>query len=187
MTLDPECIFCKIIEGQIPAEIIYRNENVVAFNDLNPQAPTHILIIPTLHAENAAMMKVQAEESNLKQVMADKLEKGNYVPNSVVETAVSVASVDAFGLILLHIWTGGISALSIPVVYEATKILEFQAIKGTLEHKAACSEFSRRLSEILLCSDQISYYGLGYFKTITGTSTIPTPLRDQIVDRKSVV
>jgi histidine triad (HIT) family protein len=54
MTLDPECIFCKIIEGQIPAEIIYRNENVVAFNDLNPQAPTHVLIIPTLHAENAA-------------------------------------------------------------------------------------------------------------------------------------
>ena len=54
MTLDPECIFCKIIEGQIPAEIIYRNENVLAFNDLNPQAPTHVLIIPTLHAENAA-------------------------------------------------------------------------------------------------------------------------------------
>jgi len=54
MTLDPECIFCKIIEGQIPAEIIYRNDNVLAFNDLNPQAPTHVLIIPTLHAENAA-------------------------------------------------------------------------------------------------------------------------------------
>ncbi len=54
MTLDPECIFCKIIEGQIPAEIIYRNDNVLAFNDLNPQAPTHILIIPTLHAQNAA-------------------------------------------------------------------------------------------------------------------------------------
>ena len=56
MTLDPECIFCKIIEGQIPAEIVYRNENVVAFNDLNPQAPTHVLIIPTLHAENAAAL-----------------------------------------------------------------------------------------------------------------------------------
>ena len=54
MTHDPNCIFCKIIEGDIPAEIIYRNENVVAFNDLNPQAPTHVLIIPTLHAENAA-------------------------------------------------------------------------------------------------------------------------------------
>jgi histidine triad (HIT) family protein len=54
MTLDPDCIFCKIIEGVIPAEILYRNENVLAFNDLNPQAPTHILIIPTLHAKNVA-------------------------------------------------------------------------------------------------------------------------------------
>jgi histidine triad (HIT) family protein len=54
MTLDPECIFCKIIEGEIPAEIIYRDENVVAFNDLNPQAPTHVLIIPTVHAKNVA-------------------------------------------------------------------------------------------------------------------------------------
>jgi histidine triad (HIT) family protein len=56
MALDSNCIFCKIIEGDIPAEIVYRNENVVAFNDLNPQAPTHILLIPTLHVENAAAM-----------------------------------------------------------------------------------------------------------------------------------
>ena len=54
MALDANCIFCKIIEGDIPAAIIYRDENVVAFNDLNPQAPTHVLIVPTLHVENAA-------------------------------------------------------------------------------------------------------------------------------------
>ena len=54
MALDPNCIFCKIIEGEIPAEIVLRNENVVAFNDLNPQAPTHVLLIPTLHTKNAA-------------------------------------------------------------------------------------------------------------------------------------
>jgi histidine triad (HIT) family protein len=54
MTLDPDCIFCKIIEGEIPAEILYRDENVLAFSDVNPQAPTHVLIIPTLHAKNAA-------------------------------------------------------------------------------------------------------------------------------------
>jgi histidine triad (HIT) family protein len=54
VALDPNCIFCKIIEGQIPADIVLRNENVVAFNDLNPQAPTHVLLIPTLHTENAA-------------------------------------------------------------------------------------------------------------------------------------
>ena len=53
MTLDPNCIFCKIIEDEIPADIVFRNENVVAFNDLNPVAPTHVLLIPTLHTENA--------------------------------------------------------------------------------------------------------------------------------------
>ena len=53
MALDPNCVFCKIIEGEIPADIVLRNENVVAFNDLNPQAPTHVLLIPTLHTENA--------------------------------------------------------------------------------------------------------------------------------------
>ena len=56
MALDPDCIFCKIIEGQIPADIVFRNENVVAFSDLNAQAPTHVLIIPTLHTENAASL-----------------------------------------------------------------------------------------------------------------------------------
>jgi histidine triad (HIT) family protein len=45
-------LFCKIIEGDIPADIVFRNENVVAFNDIAPQAPTHVLIIPTLHVEN---------------------------------------------------------------------------------------------------------------------------------------
>lgn len=56
MALDPQCLFCKIIEGDIPAEIVFRNENIVAFNDINPQAPTHVLIIPTLHTENAASL-----------------------------------------------------------------------------------------------------------------------------------
>lgn len=54
MALDANCLFCKIIEGGIPAEIIYRNENVVAFRDISPQAPTHVILVPTIHVENAA-------------------------------------------------------------------------------------------------------------------------------------
>ncbi len=53
MDLDPNCLFCKIIEGTIPAEIVFRNENVVAFKDTTPQAPTHLLLVPTLHVSNA--------------------------------------------------------------------------------------------------------------------------------------
>ena len=43
------CIFCKIASGEVPASIVHRGEGIVAFRDLNPQAPTHVLIIPTQH------------------------------------------------------------------------------------------------------------------------------------------
>ena len=44
-----ECLFCKIRDGEIPGDIVYENEHVLAFNDINPIAPTHILIIPKEH------------------------------------------------------------------------------------------------------------------------------------------
>lgn len=44
-----DCLFCKIIAGEIPAKKIYEDENTVAFEDINPQAPTHVLIIPRKH------------------------------------------------------------------------------------------------------------------------------------------
>jgi histidine triad (HIT) family protein len=43
------CIFCKIAQGDIPAEIVYQDDHVVAFRDLNPQAPVHVLVIPRRH------------------------------------------------------------------------------------------------------------------------------------------
>lgn len=43
------CIFCKIANKEIPAQLLYEDEYTVAFNDLNPQAPTHILVIPKKH------------------------------------------------------------------------------------------------------------------------------------------
>ncbi|MFV9615842.1 MAG: histidine triad nucleotide-binding protein [Gammaproteobacteria bacterium] len=44
-----DCLFCKILEGKIPADIVFENDDVLAFRDVNPQAPTHILIIPRKH------------------------------------------------------------------------------------------------------------------------------------------
>ncbi|MFN4216427.1 MAG: histidine triad nucleotide-binding protein [Brevinematales bacterium] len=44
-----ECIFCKIARGEIPSEIVYQNETVVAFKDIRPQAPIHVLIVPREH------------------------------------------------------------------------------------------------------------------------------------------
>ncbi|MBB3184302.1 histidine triad (HIT) family protein [Halomonas fontilapidosi] len=44
-----DCLFCKIIEREIPAEIVFEDDEVLAFNDINPQAPTHIVIVPKQH------------------------------------------------------------------------------------------------------------------------------------------
>jgi len=44
-----ECIFCKIAAGAIPAQVVHQDEHVVAFRDLNPQAPVHLLVIPRKH------------------------------------------------------------------------------------------------------------------------------------------
>jgi len=46
---DPDCLFCKILNGEIPADIIHETDELVAFRDINPQAPTHVLIIPRRH------------------------------------------------------------------------------------------------------------------------------------------
>lgn len=44
-----DCLFCKIIDGEIPCDKVYEDDDVLAFRDINPQAPTHILIIPKKH------------------------------------------------------------------------------------------------------------------------------------------
>jgi len=46
------CIFCQIVKGEIPAQIVYKDEDLVAFKDINPQSPVHILIIPRRHIAN---------------------------------------------------------------------------------------------------------------------------------------
>ena len=45
------CLFCKIVRREIPASIVYEDDRVLAFNDINPQAPTHVLLIPKRHID----------------------------------------------------------------------------------------------------------------------------------------
>ena len=58
-----ECLFCKIVNDEISSEIIFENENVLAFRDLNPQAPTHILVIPRKHI--STINELEAEDALL--------------------------------------------------------------------------------------------------------------------------
>ncbi len=49
-----DCIFCRIIAGEVPGEIIYQDEQVIVFPDINPKAPTHLLIVPKKHIPSLA-------------------------------------------------------------------------------------------------------------------------------------
>lgn len=49
-----DCLFCRIVAGEIPATFVHKDDTVVAFRDINPQAPTHILVIPREHVDSAA-------------------------------------------------------------------------------------------------------------------------------------
>jgi len=61
-----DCIFCRIVAGDLPADIVDRSDHAVAFRDLNPQAPVHVLVIPRRHIDDAATV-----ERGDSEVMAD--------------------------------------------------------------------------------------------------------------------
>jgi histidine triad (HIT) family protein len=58
-----DCLFCKIIAGQIPGSIVYQDDRIVAFKDINPQAPTHVLVVPRRHI--ASLNELTAEDDGL--------------------------------------------------------------------------------------------------------------------------
>lgn len=58
-----DCIFCKIVKGELPATITYQDEHVTAFRDINPVAPTHVLIVPNKHI--ASTNEVEPEDHPL--------------------------------------------------------------------------------------------------------------------------
>jgi histidine triad (HIT) family protein len=60
---DPNCIFCKIVAGQIPSRKVHEDDHVLAFHDIAPWAPVHVLIIPRQHI--ASLADVQAEHAPL--------------------------------------------------------------------------------------------------------------------------
>lgn len=53
-TSSASCLFCRIVRGEIPAEVVHSDDATIAFRDVNPQAPTHVLVIPRTHLPNAA-------------------------------------------------------------------------------------------------------------------------------------
>ncbi|MBL8382445.1 MAG: histidine triad nucleotide-binding protein [Burkholderiales bacterium] len=58
---DPDCIFCKIVAGQIPCRKVYEDDELLAFHDINPWAPVHFLLIPKEHLESLAVTHARHE------------------------------------------------------------------------------------------------------------------------------
>ena len=75
----PDCIFCKIVAGEIPATKVYEDERAIAFRDINPQAPTHALVIPRNHSRNlyeigeADLARTAAASQRLARRMKERL------------------------------------------------------------------------------------------------------------------
>lgn len=74
-----DCIFCKIIDKEIPSQLVYEDDNIIAFNDINPQAPIHVLIVPKKHIDSLISIKEEDykliyEIYRIINILAEKLE-----------------------------------------------------------------------------------------------------------------
>jgi len=70
MSLDPSCIFCKIIAGQIPCTKVYEDEDLLVFNDIHPWEPVHFLIVPKTHIVSLYDTTPQQHEKMLGRMLA---------------------------------------------------------------------------------------------------------------------
>ena len=77
-----DCIFCKIAKGEVKSNIIYRDDKVVAFPDINPKAPTHILVIPRKHIASVTDLS-EADEALMGHlfIIANRLAKQQGISN----------------------------------------------------------------------------------------------------------
>lgn len=94
-----DCIFCKIVRGEIPSKKVYEDEDVLAFNDINPARPVHVLMVPKQHISSLAAV-TQADAPLLGKLLA----KAN-------EIAVAQGSTDGFRVIIN---TGRVGGQEVP-------------------------------------------------------------------------
>ena len=85
-----DCIFCQIVAGKVPSEIVYQDEEVIAFRDINPQAPVHLIIIPKKHIPSLTHLS-EAEAPLIGHMVsiANQLAKGEGIFESGYRLAVN--------------------------------------------------------------------------------------------------
>lgn len=71
--MEKDCIFCKIVNGEIPTTFLYKNNDLVIFRDINPHAPVHILIVPTRHIRSVNDLTGEDAKIVSDMIMAGKM------------------------------------------------------------------------------------------------------------------
>ena len=71
--MEKDCIFCKIVKGEIPSAFLYKNDDLVVFRDINPHAPVHILIVPTRHIRSINDLMEEDAKIVSEMIMAGKM------------------------------------------------------------------------------------------------------------------
>ncbi len=106
---DPNCLFCKMVAGQIQTNKVYEDETVFAFNDIDPQAPVHVLVIPKEHI--ASLAEIDESKDNLMGhllVVATKIAKDLNISDSGYRVVINTGkdAGQAVGHIHLHLLGG---------------------------------------------------------------------------------
>ncbi len=98
-----DCVFCKIVAGEIPADILYQDEGVIAFPDINPVAPIHLLIIPRKHIPSLAHLS-EAESSLISSMVntANQLAKREGISESGYRLVINCGEQGGQGVAHLH-------------------------------------------------------------------------------------
>jgi histidine triad (HIT) family protein len=72
MATDADCLFCKIVAGDIPSDVVHETDTTFAFRDVEPQAPTHVLVVPRTHLPNAAALAAEQPDVMIDLINAAK-------------------------------------------------------------------------------------------------------------------
>ena len=98
-----DCVFCKIVAGEVPADIRYKDDNLIAFPDINPLAPTHLLIIPKKHIPS--LLELSDAETSLVGDMArvaNQLAKRGGIAEKGYRAVINCGSQGGQGVAHLH-------------------------------------------------------------------------------------
>jgi histidine triad (HIT) family protein len=108
-----ECIFCRIAAGEIAAEVVHRDEDIIAIRDIDPQAPKHILIMPKAHIPSLAQVsREQGELMGRAILLAVELARGEGIAQSGYRLVINSGPDSGQGVPHLHLHLLGGRALS---------------------------------------------------------------------------